>query len=709
MCSGGVESEDGGSGEMSLPARWYRFLELARQRLRRRGDDEGSAERSAHEACEEYMRHGRLKWTCRAALERSDFFWACFYVRLGERKGYEGLVTSPVGEEGDSSWMLSSDYAFLNARATSLHPSGTGDFIQAMKLPPVMRVSSIHLAPFFDCNFSNLYCLDSLSMLAADVVDRDYALEGLDGDEQLRLLVDAVHMLGKTIGFDLEPHTAQFSRVALARPWLFRWLRLSEDRKELYGGVSQEEMLDEEAQRRLREEVAAIVERVFSAHGIADPRGDGLEDADPDAVRNAHREAISTLIAEGYWTLPSHTWSGVGLPRFSSYNEQGGYPEFEYLDEKGEDQKEHAFGMLTPYRFYDGLPVNEVPADKPRRCDDVVEFFKEIFPRVRRKYGFDFVRLDYVDHVFDSVVGEDDDYPVSDRITPVVLREVVESARRDAPFVGVMAERMGVDVDVYGKAGVDLLLGIEVLTTIHSGYLEDLFSLNEKITRWAGEAGRPCSVMWAVDTHDSGHPLFWTRAVSQAVGARGMNLRHFVCRFANIGGVRRPKYECMGNQDLSYGLYFCNNNARSLTWVGDEEYCRMYHRLEDVYEHFRPFLERGRVSAWNVQEKWAWWAIDSEHEPGERLVCLVALEKKYENLKEVGEKDGDFYRPVVIDEFDALEGRDGLAVAYAVDLFGWSGTDGGVAERQVELIDGRRMPQKRIEPRGIRLYRLVIG
>ena len=47
----------------------------------------------------------------------------------------------------------------------------------------------------------------------------------------MKCFVEASHMLGKTVGFDIEPHLSQFSIEALENPSLFRWIKLYKNDK----------------------------------------------------------------------------------------------------------------------------------------------------------------------------------------------------------------------------------------------------------------------------------------------------------------------------------------------------------------------------------------------------------------------------------------------------------------------------------------------
>ncbi|NDD26676.1 MAG: hypothetical protein EB084_00205 [Proteobacteria bacterium] len=653
---------------------------------------------------------GAVRMTPSQALSLPDLVMVSFYRALaGDHR---------LKPAFDSSWMLDTDFAFVNIRACSPDPTRTGRVTDALKILPTMRVSGIHLAPFFDNTLENLYAVDSVRVVSDAVLDPSLVEAGLDGDAQICLLVDAIHTLGWRVGFDLEPHTSNFSRIALANPKCFRWVRLSPDRKTLYGKVTQEKMLTPTAQKRLVKEVSAIVADTLARHGLK-----AVEDLSKGvaAVRACHDETLHRLIDEGYWTLPSHTWSGAGLPRYEHWVEKGlfSHPDYTYLNAAGEDQREHAFGMLSPYKLFDHLPINGVATsdDPPVPVPEAHALLQGIFPDVQARYGFDFVRLDYVDHVFDSTVDGDWTLPVSDRLAPRTLESLLAAARRARPETGAMAERMGVDVEDYGALGFDLLLGSDVLTAMHDDYVTFMLDLQRELdnadahaprpmTRLAprpaghvdGDGARRCSVLAAVDTHDSGHPLFWTKPLSDVVGPEGLHLRHFLARFTTCGSRRRPKYEVMGNQDMSSGLYEANNKPVSLTWADDRAYNARYHAIEDVFESLRPFLAEARMGLSYVdrEDHWAAWFLEGENE---RLLCVAALEPN------VGRVASWLASPPVLEPtgritIDVCVGRDwGWATVTALPI------DGGEAE--VVGLDGKMLSLDSLARQGCRAYRVV--
>lgn len=569
--------------------------------------------RTAAALLDEYRARGCLRRTCRALLEYADGVMIAFYAAL-ELDG-AAAWTAPA----DSGWMADADFCFVNIRATGLGDA-PGNFIQAAKLLPALRADAIHLAPFTDYDFHVIYALRSTQTISERVVHP--ALK-LSPEDQLRALVAAAHLLGKAVGYDLEPHVAQFAKTVLMHPELFRWLKLSPDRSSLAWGLSNDAMLEEVHQQRITGEVRALVSQTLRDEGL-----DDLEAVETDSRETrAHKQAvyyalIGALIERGCWTIPAQSWSADGVPAFAGYNHAHNYPLFDYRGRGGEDLSHAAFHILTPFKFYTGMKTNQ-PLAAPQVFAPALDYFCGIFARWRDQFGFDFVRYDSADHIFDSI--DDDSQPLSDRPSPQVLGTCIERARTtDKPYIGSLAERMGNEIEPYAGLGFDLILGDDMLQrAADPWFIEKCFRLDESLA--ALNAGRSTrfAVTFAVDSHDTGSPAFWGEPLVKIAGAGGMRARHFLSRFGSAGAGRRPKYEVMGSQDLSYGLYDANVTENNLVWIGDDACNRSYHFLEDVYERYKAVIATGEIAQRHIQPEYAWWLIAAGNTG---LLALIAFQ-----------------------------------------------------------------------------------
>ena len=309
-----------------------------------------------------------------------------------------------------------------------------------------------------------------------------------------RAFVDAAHLLGKAVGFDLEPHVTQFALTVFEAPHLFRWIKLSEaDRDRLDHGLSYEAMLGAEWQMRLAEDVRRIVRSRLTDLGLSELEAREADSADTARLkRQASHELTVELIERGYWTIPLHHWNGVGVPAFVGFDHAARHPRFCYLSRDGCDVSGQTYGVLTPLAFYGGLPANREPDRPPTRNEDAIAFYGRIFTWWRDHFGFDFVRYDYVGNVRETVRDDDSDYAVSDRPTPYVLRQCVRAARSpDKPFVGAFAENLGDEPEAYGEIGFDVTLGSDMVGRVDRAHLEKCFRIYERLVGYNRERPSP--------------------------------------------------------------------------------------------------------------------------------------------------------------------------------------------------------------------------
>jgi len=592
----------------------------------------------------EYMKNGYLRLTPKEALNINDADILDFYLKVLKEKGAE--FGNKARENLNSSYMVKCDFCFLNVRALSRHKDKPGTFIDALKILPILRVNAIHLAPFFDSAHGSIYSINSLKVISNHIIDKQLDKKGFSGVEQLKLFVNACHILGYKVGFDLEPHTAQFSRVVVMFPEYFRWIKLSKNKNNLYKNMSMSQQIEKSFQETLVNEIKDIVTSELNLEGV-----DTIEKESSDLnLKELYNRIISRLIKYGYWTIPSHTWAGAGLPEFKGYNKKGNYPEFEYLTPSGLNHNKHAFCILTPFKFYDGFPINKVPDRRPIFLNKTFDFFMENVFYILENYSFDFIRFDFVDHVFDSVKGKDYDWPISDRPTPGLLKRIIEKVRERFPYCGTMAERMGGDIELYSKIGFDLLLSDCANREMDIAFLKDEINKADMIRAFNMRRKSPVSLQFAIDTHDVENPLLFGESWAKRVKQSGMLLRFVLSRFLGAGLSRRPKYEVIGNQDMTDGLYRVNNFPESLDFKDDKEFNRLYHNFEDFYAQFRYFADEGFISERYFDENHAYFFVEKQIPVLEALAIFI-----YPAVKVEGYEEKEEYDTGLINEFYKLE------------------------------------------------------
>ncbi|MDJ0663440.1 MAG: hypothetical protein QNJ75_02695 [Acidimicrobiia bacterium] len=133
-------------------------------------------------------------------------------------------VRSPRHTETDSSWLRRSNMVGVNVRTVGDY---AGVVKYALTLPEAF--DSIHLLPIWEPGV-----VESLYGIAGWNLNNQFysaeleaAAPHLDSvDKQLRATSNLLHVMGRTIGIDVIPHTDRFSEIALGNPDLFEWMRV---------------------------------------------------------------------------------------------------------------------------------------------------------------------------------------------------------------------------------------------------------------------------------------------------------------------------------------------------------------------------------------------------------------------------------------------------------------------------------------------------
>lgn len=160
------------------------------------------------------------------------------------------VVRSPRANEGDSSWMRRTNMVGINVRTVRDYG---GVIKYALTLPGV--VDSIQLLPIWEPGVvESLYGIAGWNLNYEFFSDDlyEYAPNLNTIERQLRATTNLLHLMGKTVGMDVIPHTDRFSEPALANPDLFEWMKvrdraivdhsdgvIDEVRHEIFGWFSQ--------------------------------------------------------------------------------------------------------------------------------------------------------------------------------------------------------------------------------------------------------------------------------------------------------------------------------------------------------------------------------------------------------------------------------------------------------------------------------------
>jgi hypothetical protein len=331
--------------------------------------------------------------------------------RFGQEQAFKALrpdtnIDSPVATHTDASWLKRANMVGVNVRTI-------GSFWNVVKYAFTLPQSqnSVHLLPIWECGVvASLYGMASWH-LNPEFFDSELAqhFPHLDTvEKQLRVVTNILHLMGKTVGMDVIPHTDRYSEVALANPSYFEWLK----RKD-YEIVSHEANLHQ----KVEEEILNFLNQNGACSNDYYPRNplhffDNNQLGEEKRLlilfgsktdlqaRNARRNhLIDHLFAEGYEPVPATMappYRGLVVDKSEDAKtvDQDGRVWRDYTIAKPQAMS-RVFGPLARYKLYESKNNNqdwEIDFEAPRK--HVWAYVAEKMYSFVENFGFDFMRGD---------------------------------------------------------------------------------------------------------------------------------------------------------------------------------------------------------------------------------------------------------------------------------------------------------------------------
>ncbi|MDZ7900331.1 MAG: hypothetical protein U5N85_20185 [Arcicella sp.] len=331
--------------------------------------------------------------------------------RFGQSAFFEALnpahtIESPVQTQPDSSWIKTVNMVGINVRTI-------GSFWNVIKytltLPKAQ--SSVHLLPIWECGVvASLYGIASWN-INPEFFDPELsiAFPHLNTvEKQLKVVTNILHLMGKTVGMDVIPHTDRYSEIALANPQFFEWLQRRE-----FEIINHSENLHEQVQERIldflyqyggtvSEHYPRRKEEFFDNNIYSEEKrlaflfGDKINLEGRNKRRN---QLINHLFSEGYEPVPA-----TMAPPYRGL-EVDNREEAKTVDEDGRIWRDYVitkpesmsrvFGPLGRVKLYDCKDNNrnwEIEFSKPRHA--VWDYMAQKYRGFTNDYGFDFMRGD---------------------------------------------------------------------------------------------------------------------------------------------------------------------------------------------------------------------------------------------------------------------------------------------------------------------------
>ncbi len=375
---------------------------------------------------------------------------------LAQRLGVNALTTalnasatypSPIADQTEPNWIKSVNMVGVNVRTIQ---SFWNVVKYALTLPASQ--SSIHLLPMWEPGVvSSLYGMASWNINPEFYSQELYHLvpQLNTVEKQLKVVVNLLHAMGKTVGMDVIPHTDRYAEMILAQPHYFEWLQRKDDK-----------ILDHSA--NLHEKVQGAIMSWLIRNGsaqfgqnypqeIADFYGSAYgEEArlrtlfgQPDKYQqrqDRRASLVDWLYRLGYEPVPA-----TMAPPYRGL-EVDPDPAARVIDDAGREWRDYritqpekmsrVFGPLSRFKFYERLDDNRdwaIDFTQPRTA--VWEYFCQHYAAIQAAYHLDFMRGD-MSHVQmrpEGVPAEPDAF-----YDP--LGAVKEHIRQRVPYFAYFAE-----------------------------------------------------------------------------------------------------------------------------------------------------------------------------------------------------------------------------------------------------------------------------
>ncbi len=478
-------------------------------------------------------------------------------------------VPSSVVQQPDSQWLKKSNMVGVNVRTI-------GSFWNVVKYALTLPKShdSIHLLPIWEPGV-----VGSLYGTVSWNINQEFfshelarAIPSLDTVErQLKVVVNLLHAMGKSVGLDVIPHTDRFSEIVIMHPRIFEWVR------------REGSQLTDHSEN-VWKDVEKVIWQWLLKNGTAD--GSPL-DLDSDALFNPADTTLSDnqrqsiifgagwdqqlrlkrriwliqfLVYEGFETLPmtmGPPYRGLHInPKVFTVDERG-TRWYQYDFDKPQAMS-RVFGPLTRYRFFESKENNknwELDFEKPKKV--AWDYFCRKYLECQQQYNFDFMRGDMA-HVQMQASG----VPAQ----PTAFYDPLKAAKKyiqdnGTPHFAFYAETFLAPPDVMGYGNeLDHLEAIDADVSL--GDLQSSVVASELFMQRFADYDNHCktrqfAASWTVITADKDDPRF------DEFYRHGNLVRYFIALFL----TDMPSYYSLGFEVRGQNLERNKNESYTKLYV----------------------------------------------------------------------------------------------------------------------------------------------
>lgn len=436
-------------------------------------------------------------------------------------------IESPVAQNADSQWIKQTNMVGINVRTIG---SFWNIVKYAMTLPSAQN--SIHILPIWECGVvASLYGMASWNINTEFFSpELQWHFPHLDTvEKQLKVVVNLLHLMGKSVGMDVIPHTDRYSEIVLCNPFLFEWLQ----RKDVKI-INHSADLYEKVQVKIIEFIALNGSATYNIDFIENIKTVFFTSQLPDYERSRilfgeknnlkgrterRNQLIQFLYEAGFETVPATMgppYRGIEVDTNENAKtiDKDGRIWRDYKISKPE-QFSRVFGPLARYKLHESKDKNknwEIDFAQPRK--DVYQYVAEKYAEVARLYSLDFMRGDmsHVQMRSDGVPTRADEfYDIHKYIKNFIRKEKSWFAYFAESFLapdGVMA--YGSELEHLERSDADSTLGDLQSSVLGSEEFMQNFRHYYNVLKTRSFA--PCFTIMTADKDDPRFDAFYVKA-----------------------------------------------------------------------------------------------------------------------------------------------------------------------------------------------------
>ncbi len=311
-------------------------------------------------------------------------------------------IKSPVFKQTNGTWLKRTNIVGVNVRTIQ---SFWNVVKYALTLPDIQN--SVHLLPIWEPGVvASLYGMSSWN------INPEFFSEELfhqvphfdTPEKQLKVVINILHLMGKTVGMDVIPHTDRFSEQVLANPKCFEWLKregtiITDHFNDLHFRV--EAVIFDYFKKLLPHDMPATRQLFFSNY-FSEAERCTLMFGAPENYGERLKKRIALM--EHLRTFNFETVPATMGPPYRGIKVNEG-AEGLVVDSDGREWREYeiikpekfsrVFGPLTRYKLYKNKNDNtdwEIDFTKP--IVDTWNYAAQHYAEIQNEFGFDFMRGD---------------------------------------------------------------------------------------------------------------------------------------------------------------------------------------------------------------------------------------------------------------------------------------------------------------------------